>query len=95
MQKSAAKTESSIIYIYIYIFSFGCLHLSSDVLLYPEFLNSISNEVGLIGKLRHGDISPLKGGESSSASKTLEIFINKSHLLPYRICHDSVLVGDL
>jgi hypothetical protein len=32
MQKSTAKTESTILYIYIYIYiSFGCLHLLFDV----------------------------------------------------------------
>jgi hypothetical protein len=38
-----------------------------------EVLGSVSSEVGLIGKLRHGATSPLKEGEPSSAPKTVEI----------------------
>jgi hypothetical protein len=33
----------------------------------------MSSEVGLIGNIRHGDTSSMKGGEPSSAPKTLEM----------------------
>ena len=35
--------------------------------------DSVSSEAGLFGKLKHGATSPIKGGEPSSAPKTLKI----------------------
>ena len=68
--------------------------LSSDFEFYLELQNFISSDIGLVGKLRHEATSSLRKENLVLPLRQSKLLINKPYLLPYKVCHDPISIGD-